>query len=145
VHLGITGSELRRVTVIGAIVAFVFFTIGYAVGQSHDTLSSSGRLGLLVFGAVALGAVLPVAIYLSSALQLRVEEGEVQQSLFGRWLLARRPLGELAEVAVGGRPFPLVLTFRDGSRMRVLGAPLRQLGPFVEHLRRLAPHAAVRS
>ena len=140
-HLGITGYHIRRVSVVGAGLAVIVFAIGYVAGRSHGTVSTAAQLGLLVVWAAAIGALLPAAIFVASVLRLEVVENQVQQTLFGRWVLARRSLADLVAISVGGRAFPLVLTFRDGSRMRVLGAPLGEVRSFAHYMQAQAPQA----
>ena len=140
-HLGITGYHIRRVSVVGAGLAAIVFAIGYVTGRSHGTVTTTAQVGLLVVWAAAIGAVLPAGIVVASALRLEIVENQVQQTLFGRWVLARRPLADLVGISLGGRAFPLVLTFRDGSRMRVLGAPLGEVRSFAYHMQAQAPQA----
>ncbi len=103
-HLGITAYHIRRVSVVGAGLAAIVFAIGYVTGRSHGTVTTPAQVGLLVVWAAAIGALLPAAIFVASVLRLET-------------------------VA-----FPLVLTFRDGSRMRLLGAPLGEVRSFAHHI-----------
>ena len=142
-HLGITGVHIRRVSLVGAALATIIGVVGYAAGRAYGTVNSNRQVFLLIAGAAAVGAILPLAVFLASVLRIELVEREVRQTLFGRWIVTSQSLTDLVSIHAGGRAFPLVLTFRDGSHMRVLGAHMRDVPDFVHRLQAKAPQAQI--
>jgi hypothetical protein len=144
-HLGVGRQQIRRVSVVGVVLAAFIFVVGLVGGSRHSTLVSVTDYASLIGSSVLIGAILPIVLLFAAVLQLEVTDGDVLQALWGRWLVTRKPLSELTHIDTRGRMFPLVLTFRDGSKMRVVGAPLRDIPPFVQQLVAHAPQARLDS
>ena len=142
-HLGITGSHLRRVAVVGAILGTILFGVGYVGGRASGRLTGFADIALWLLVSALVAAMLPAFIALAGAFQLRSDGTSVTLSLFGRWPLRRCSLSNLTVISLRGRAFPVVLRFSDGSRMRVLGAPLPEIPAFVAALQAAAPQARV--
>jgi hypothetical protein len=77
-----------------------------------------GYLLVLLLVPVA-GSALPVA--LTACLRVRVKGRAVQHVLFGKFVLAERPLSQLERVEGEGLALRLRLRFEGGKKMRLLG------------------------
>ena len=102
-HLGLTRTHLRRVSVVGAILGITVFAAGYVGVLVQGTPITGRRLLLFLASAAAIGAILPTAILVASVLHIDILGDEMRQTLFGRWIVGRQPLRELVEIRVGGR------------------------------------------
>ncbi len=135
---GISTRDLKRVSLIGAGFGVVVLALFLMTGLRHGTLSAAHVVSA-IGSATAVGLVLPVTVFAGSIIKIRIGNGVIQQILLGRKLLAQKPLAELAAVS-RGRATVVVLHFRDGSRMRLFGAPLWERERLFRDLQRLAPH-----
>jgi hypothetical protein len=59
--------------------------------------------------------------------------------------VSRRPLIELTTITVGGALFPVVLSFTDRSRMRLLGIHVRCIPTLVDEFKRMVPTCVIRA
>jgi hypothetical protein len=139
---GVTAEQLRRVTLFAGILGGVALVVGLLVGYSHSTVQRLGDVFLVVLWALVLAAILPAAVGLAAVLRLRIDGSEIQQ-MVGPWVVARRPTHSLRRVAFGGRLFPVLLDFADGSRFRLLGLYLRDRPKLAASLRAMAPEVVI--
>jgi hypothetical protein len=107
----------------------------YFVDKIHLNVSArlleSMRLGLTI-PAILLVAILPTCLF-----AIRVTDSTISHLFLRRFVLSRKPLADLEAVEIATR-WGAVLTFRDGSRIRFLGAhleELREMARFLETLR----------
>jgi hypothetical protein len=122
-YFGITRRHLMEASIAGAVLGGLLLLLFLCVGIAEGTVQ--GPLDGLKFAALSLmvGAGLPFFVGIGAILGIRVVGGQVEQVIFGRWVLRRRAVAELAGAAYGGSLFPVVLSFRDGAHIRLLGVP----------------------
>jgi hypothetical protein len=124
-YFGITRQQVAQASIVGAVLASLLFVLFLCVGLAHGTLHRPVDVLTVAGLSLLIGGGLPLFVGIAAVLGIRVVDGQVEQVLFGRWVLFRRPPAELAGAAYGGSLFPVVLFFRDGARMRMLGVPGR--------------------
>ena len=138
-EFGITLQDVRRVTLVGAVLGAVVLGIALTLGVTRGTVTST--LDVLKIGvfSVGLAALLPILLLLAGLFSIRLHSREIEHLFLRRWVVRRRPVEDLVAVSLEGRLFPVVLSFRDGSRIHLLGLHLRQRYALVEELQRIAP------
>jgi hypothetical protein len=122
-YYGITRRQVGEAGIVGALVASLLFVLFLCIGLAHGTIRSPVDVLPVAGLSLLIGGGLPLFIGIAAILGIRVVDDQVEQVLFGRWVLRRRPAAELAGAFYGGSLFPVVLSFRDGARMRMLGVP----------------------
>jgi hypothetical protein len=139
---GINPLQMRRMAVVGGIVAVVLLAFGIPVGLSHGTFRGSSDMVRLVTFAVAIGAILPVVVGLAGMLRLRIDSQQIDQ-MIGPWVVARRPTSELRRAVLRGRLFPVRLCFADGSRFALLALHVAEVPRLAAALQTVAPQAVI--
>ena len=118
---GLALKDLRRLATAMGVLAFVLLAIELAVSLwDHTTLK---HIGLLLLGPVLIAFGVPAFIVLFSLLRIAIEGTHVQLR-FGPWLIRQEDVEDLTFLSLRNRMFPVVLRFRNGSRMVVLAIPL---------------------
>lgn len=138
-----TWSDLRRVAFAGACISLLLLVIGIPIGITHGTLRTSSDLIRLSWPLLLAGAVLPAVLAPGLLLRLRVADGTITQLALGKQL-STRPISELREFSLQSGIFPVVLTFRDGTRMRLFGCHRRERLVLLERLALGAPELLVK-
>jgi hypothetical protein len=93
-------------------------------------LLESMRLGMVI------PAILIAALLFTCLFAIRVDDDSISHLFLRRFVLSRKPLADLRAVEIAGR-WGAVLRFRDGSRIRFLGAHLEELREMARHLAQL--------
>ena len=138
-----TWRDMREVLAFGGFLAGLMVAIGLPVGCTHGTITTA-RDVLEVLGVSALiGSIVPTFLAPALLFRIRVAEGLVTQLILGKGCCTR-PLEELREVALRRKgTFPVVLTFRDGTHMRLLGSHIAERAALVDDLRQSVPELTV--
>ncbi len=117
-------------------MALTLTTTFYFVDKIHLTVSDrvleSVRLGVTV-PAILLVAILPTWLF-----AIRVDDRTISHLFLRRVVLSKKPLADLEAVEIATR-WGAVLKFRDGSRIRFLGAHLGELREMCRYLETLRP------
>ena len=112
-------------------LALTLTAIFYFADKIHLTASNrlleSMRLGMTV-PAILLVAILPTCLF-----AIRVDDSTIAHLFLRRLVLSKKPLTELEAVEIVTR-WGAVLKFKDGSRIRFLGAHLEELREMAGYL-----------
>ena len=121
---GNTLYSLRGAALLAAMLAVAVSTIVYFMaplqGTSLERAMESAQFGLGIF-AISAGAILPTCLF-----SLRVDDAGISHLLLGRIVLSSKPLSQLQCIKIAGG-IGATLTFRDGTKIRFLGARLEFL------------------
>lgn len=139
---GITWADLRRVSLLMAGVSVLVILLLIPVGITHGTLKTSADAFRLLSPWLVGGQLLPLFLVPGLLLRLRVADGSITQFVFGR-KRSTKPIGELEELSLLDGTFPVVLTFRDGTRMRLFASHRRERLALLEHLKQELPDLIV--
>ena len=118
---GLALKDLRRLVTVTGVLGFVLLIIELVVSLLDHTASKHIGLLLLVPALIAFGV--PAFIVMFSLLRIAVEGTRVQLR-FGPWLIRQEDVEDLTFISLRNRVFPVILKFRNGSRMVVLAIPL---------------------
>jgi hypothetical protein len=122
-YFGITRRQLLQASLAGGILGALLLALFLGVGIGHGTVREPLDVLKVVGFSLLIGGGLPLFVGVAAILGIRIVGEQVEQVLCGRWVLRRRPVAELARAFYGGSLFPVVLSFRDGARIRLLGVP----------------------
>jgi hypothetical protein len=144
-EFGITWPWIKRSAIGGGILGSVFFILLVAAIATHREIHPHWleSLVLALAGSLALGAIVPGIVLALSVLRIRVVDGQLHKVLFGKWILASRSIEQLTALTLGGRLFPVVFRFEDGSRMRLVGIPIPEIFQLMHWLKENAPHCVI--
>jgi hypothetical protein len=125
---------MRGLLVFIVALALTLTATFYFVDKIHLTESArlleSIRLGFAIPG-ILLVAILPTCLF-----AIRVNDSTISHLFLRRFVLSKKPLADLEAVEIATR-WGAVLKFRDGSRIRFLGAHLGELREMARYLERL--------
>jgi hypothetical protein len=82
-------------------------------------------------------------VFGASVFRIRVVGVRIEKTLFGKWVLASRPIEQLKAVRLGLRLFPVALLFEDGFKIRLVGFPIPEMFRFAQWLKENAPHCLI--
>ncbi len=128
---GNTLRWLRGLLLFIVALAVTLTATFYVVDKIHLTASArlleSMRLGMTI-PVILLVAILPTCLF-----AIRVDDSTISHLFLRRFVLSKKPLADLEAVEIATR-WGAVLRFRDGSRIRFLGAHLEELREMVKYL-----------
>jgi hypothetical protein len=136
---GNTFVHLRRVSIVGAIFAFVTGILFILVAYAHDRLSTHW-VSILVF-PLCIGGILPFVVFLTCLFSIRLDERHIAHLFCGRFILSQQPLSELEGIEVGGA-FAVVFRFSRGATIRFFGAHMRVVQSIIKRVHELRPDLA---
>jgi hypothetical protein len=141
---GISARQIRQAGAVGGVLGGLLFALFLSVGLAHGTVKSVGDVPPVLGLCLLIAALLPGFVAMAAVFGIRVADGQVESVFLGKWVVARRPLLSLTAISLGGALFPVVLSFADGSRLRLLGIHVRSLPTLVAQLKQLVPTCDVR-
>jgi hypothetical protein len=123
---GNTPKTLLKVTIIGLIMAAVVYAIFMiaAVAQGGAGAIRHVFTWPVVAIPAGVGLILPLVVLPTTLSNIRIEGRTVRHLFMNRWTLGTGSIDDLTEIDLGRGLFAVVLRFRDGRRIRLLGAPV---------------------
>jgi hypothetical protein len=139
---GNTFVHVRRISISGLILSSIVGIIFICVGYTHGTLSEYWP-EIAIF-TLAMTAVLPLIVLLTSLFSIRLDERYVTHLFLGRVVLSQHPLSDLVAAEFFRRSFfPVVFRFSNGSSIRFMGAHLAVISDMRDRLFELRPDLAL--
>ncbi len=133
---GNTLRSLRGALILLSAMALTLAVTFYFIDTTHLTASAralhGARIALPIL-AIPLIVVLPTCLF-----AIRVDDSTISHLFLRRVVLSRKSLEDLVAVDIATR-WGAVLRFRDGSRIRFLGAHLKELQEMADYLKTLRP------
>lgn len=137
---GNTPKTLVKVTFVGVVISAALYAIFIAAAAAQG--GAPGVAAVFAWPVVAVpagvGLILPVAVLPTTLTNLRVEGRTIRHLLANRWTISEGSVDDLAEIELGRGLFAVVLRFRDGRRIRLLGAHVAQCMMLGDDLVKLA-------
>jgi len=136
-RFGNTTAQLRRGVIVGLIIGAVAYVFSAAMFVFYEKLPLDRLIPLaliLVIPASAIGLAIAPTLWFSIHLV-----GElVEHRFLDRWVLSRARASEFLAMQSPSGFFAAVLQFADGTKMRIIGAPLGTLALLEAELTRCA-------
>lgn len=117
----LTFKDVLGIGLVTGTLGILLLAVELAVGHAHGTLATHLTMVLTVPAGVALGP--PFVIGTCGLTGIALVGEEIQLRL-GRRVIARQRTADLTGISMRGRVAPIVLWFRDGSRMRLFAIPV---------------------
>ena len=133
---GMTLKDVFQIAVITGTLGLIVLAIEVGVGHAHGTLASHLGMVLAVPAAIAFGP--PLMLGACGLTAIALVDDEIQLRL-GHRVIDRRPITDLTGVSLRGRAAPVVLRFKDGSRMRLFAIPVPRRRALCDALLARAP------
>ena len=137
---GNTPKTLKKVTVVGLVFAGVLYLVFMIAAAVHGGVGAIRHVFEWPVVAVpaGVGAILPLVVLPTTLFSIRVEDGTIRHLFLDKWALGTGSIDDLTEIDLGRGLFAVVLHFRDGRRIRLLGAHVAQCNRLCDDLARLA-------
>lgn len=140
---GVTAQHVRKSAVSGSVLGGIMFVVFLVAGMTHHTIRGATDVAMVCSWSLGIAALLPLVVAMAGVARIKVAGSEIHQ-LIGTRSVRTRSAGELRRALFGGRFFPVVLVFADGSRFRVMGMSYGMQDRLADALRRCAPQAEIR-
>ena len=130
-EFGNTLADLRRVCVVGGILAAINFVVLFFVAYANGELGTDWPMVVTV--PLVVGGILPLLVFPTCLFSIRVDEKYITHLFCRRHIVSLRPLSELQSVRKGVL-FAVVFRFADGSSIRFFGAHMRTIQALRERI-----------
>ena len=137
---GNTPRTLVKVTIVGLVVGAVVYAIFIVAAAAQGGIGAITAVFTWPVVAIpaGVGLILPVVVLPTTLTNLRVEGRTIRHLFMNRWTLGTGSVDDLTGIDLGRGLFAVVLTFRDGRRIRLLGAHVAQCMMLADDLVKLA-------
>jgi len=139
---GNTPKTLFKVTIVGLVIAAVVYAIFIiaAVAQGGIGAISAVFTWPVVAVPAGVGLIVPFVVLPTTLTNIRVEGRTIRHLFMNRWTLGAGSVDDLTEINLGRGLFAIVLHFREGRKIRLLGAHVAQCMMLADDLVKLAGH-----
>lgn len=137
---GNTPRALGKATIVGSaltIVVFVIFMVAAWVKGGVSAIPTAFRWPVVAVPFLV-GGIVPAFVLPTTLFNISVEDGTIRHLFLNRYILAEHPIDDLEAIDLGRGLFAVVLHFRDGARIRFLGAHIAECHRLADDLTRMA-------
>jgi len=137
---GNTPKTLLKVAIVGLIIAAVVYSVFVIAAAAQGGVGAIWHVFKWPIVAIpaGVGLTVPLVVLPTTLSNIRIEGRTVRHLFMDRWTLGTGSIDDLTEIDLGTGLFAVVLRFRDGRRIRLLGAHMAQCNMLCDDLVKLA-------
>ena len=125
---GNTPKTLLKVTIVGLIIAGVVYATFIIAAAAQGGIGAVRHVFKWPVVAIpaGVGLILPLVVLPTTLSNIHIEGRTIRHLFLDRWTLSVGSIDDLTSIDLGRGLFAVVLRFREGRRIRLLGAHVAQ-------------------